>query len=467
MCFPAVKLIRYYVLQPQNNSKRASGCEGLKCKKAKRNPSAEAFCAPQQEPHTTDDINLLDSKAAAALLGVKTQTLYAYVSRGLIKPAPRHGAQASLYHREDIEALRAGGRSSPPTLDQGERSARWNQSGALLQTAITNIKQDGPYYRGKSAIEIAMSRPFEDCVDLLWNGVLPSSRLPWRPAHLPEAFIHLSPIFKQVAEQCSSWQLLALITHAYSASVGRNPEHALGAPVLAGHYLIKVLAPALGLFQNQQNYAIADEPQSVAQTIIDSLSLQPSEGLTHALNACLILSADHELAPATFAARISASTGADIFSCVSSALGSFDGPLTGYGCNESERMLCNAKSAKDYVEQLRGLTAIKEPIPGYNHPLYPDGDPRATYLLELVRNIDSTQASKNVLNSIDACREEFGLIPSLAIGLVAICAAFGLPRESAGTIMAIGRVAGWLAHVFEQRLDGQLVRPRTKYIGPL
>lgn len=416
---------------------------------------------------TNNDIDLLDSKTAANLLGVKTQTLYAYVSRGLIKPAPRRGAQASLYHREDIEALRLGGRSSHGSTEQGERTTRWGQSNTL-QTAITAIRPDGPYYRGKSAIDLVhMQRPFEDCVDLLWNGVLPSTWLPWRPAQRPELFDHISEGFASIARNASSWQLLALITQCYSASVGRNPEHVLSAPILAGRYLIQVLAPSLGLLCNQQAYPVYETPESIAHIIAASLGLHPHNELLQALNACLILSADHELAPATFTARIAASAGADVFSCVSSALGSFDGPLTGYGCNESERMLYSANSAIDYVNQLKEFTIRKEFIPGYNHPLYPQGDPRATYLLDMVRGLSSSPTSRTILDYIDAGRSEFEAHPSLATGLAAVCATFNLPRESPGTIMAIGRVAGWLAHVFEQRLDGQtLIRPHTKYIGP-
>lgn len=432
-------------------------------------PTTEKKTKPprQRSSANTNNIDLLDSKTAAALLGVKTQTLYAYVSRGLIRPAPRHGAQASLYHREDIEALRSGGRSSHGSTEQGERTTRWSQS-STLQTAITTIRSDGPYYRGKSAVDLArMQRPFEDCVDLLWNGVLPSAWLPWRPAQCPELFDHISERFASIAKHASNWQLLALITQSYSASVGRNPEHVLGAPILAGRYLIQMLAPSLGLLCNQQAYPVSKTSESIAHIIAASLGVQPHNELLQALNACLTLSADHELAPATFTARIAASAGADVFSCVSSALGAFDGPLTGYGCNESERMLYSAKSASDYVKQLKKFTIRKEFIPGYNHPLYPEGDPRASYLLDMVRSLSSSQTSRAILDYIDAGNSELEAHPSLATGLAAVCAAFNLPRESPGTIMAIGRVAGWLAHVFEQRLDGQmLIRPHTKYIGP-
>jgi len=415
---------------------------------------------------SVDDIDLLDSKTAAALLGVKTQTLYAYVSRGLIKPAPRHGAQASLYHREDIEALRAGGRNPPNAPEASERSPRWGQSGTI-QTAITAIKPDGPHYRGKSAVNLAQTqRPFEDCVDLLWNGVLPTSWLPWRPAECPPSFGHISEGFVRVAKHASSWQLLAFITQAYSASVGRNPELCLGAPILAARYLIQILAPAIGLLYDQQTYLVSDAPESIAHIITRSLGIQAHDELLHALNACLILSADHELAPATLTARTAASAGADVFSCVSSALGSFDGPLTGYGCNESERILRSAQSANDYVKQLTRFAMRNESIPGFNHPLYPEGDPRADYLLDIVRSANTSDESRAMLNHIDTCSTELEARPSLAIGLVAICAAFKLPQEAPGAIMALGRLAGWLAHVFEQRLDGQMLRPRTKYIGP-
>ena len=409
---------------------------------------------------------MLDAKTAASMLGVKTQTLYAYVSRGLIRTAPQHGTQANLYHREDIEAMRMNGRGGSASADTAERFNR-SSGGSVLQTAITSIDASGPRYRGKLAVDLANTRrPFEDCVELLWNGVLPSQSAIWRPPALPEEFVAFTSFLARIARRPNTRQLLALIAQAYSACTDRNAETALGAPVLAGRQLIQILAPALGLLRREPRYLVNPEPEPVASVLARSAGMPRSDEVLRALNACLVLSADHELAPSTFTARIAASAGADIFACVNSAFGIFDGPLTGFGCDEAEKTLRAARSPKAYGVLLKEFAARKEAIPGYDHPLYPDGDPRALYLLDLARDHAQIPGARLILNCIDAGIEHTESVPSLAIGLVAIAVSFDLPKESPGMIMAIGRVSGWIAHVFEQRLAGSLVRPRTKYVGP-
>jgi citrate synthase len=412
--------------------------------------------------------DMLDAKTAALMLGVKTQTLYAYVSRGLIRTAPRRGTQASLYHREDVEAVRLNGRSGNFSGDPSERFIRWG-GGGVLQTAITSIDAAGPRYRGKLAVDLAnMDRPFEDCVELLWSGILPSQSVVWQPAYVPESFLDFIPSIIKLAKKTNSRQMLALTVGAYAASVGRNPETALGAPVLAGRQLIQILAPTLGLLRTRPRYTPSSKPESIAAIIAESVGAPRTDQILRALNACLILSADHELAPSTFTSRIAASAGADIFSCVNSAFGTFEGALTGFGCDESEKTLRSAASPKEYVTVLEEYIRRKEHIPGYNHPLYPAGDPRALHLIELARDINSdTPIARHVLNCIDTATKELEVVPSLAAGLVAIAAALDMPKEMPGAMMAIGRVSGWIAHSFEQRLAGFLIRPRTRYIGPL
>jgi citrate synthase len=411
---------------------------------------------------------MLDSKTAASLLGVKTQTLYAYVSRGLIRTSPRRGTQASLYHREDVEAVRLNGRGANVFGDPTERFIRWGGGAGVLQTAITMIDASGPRYRGKLAVDVANTRrPFEDCVELLWSGALPSHSVTWQAPMVPEPFKAFTATLGDLARRSNTRQMLSLVAQAYGTCSGRNPENTLGAPVLAGRQLIQVLASALGLLCPEPRYLLNETPEPLASVLARSMGLPVSDEVLRILNASLILSADHELAPSTFTARVAASAGGDIFSCVKSALGPFDGPLTGSGCDESERLLRRAESPKKYVELLMELAQRREGIPGYNHPLYPDCDPRAVYLLKLAREAAQTSQSRLILDCIDAGIAETESAPSLAVGLVAVAAALGLPEESPGAMMAIGRVSGWIAHAFEQLLAGYLVRPRTKYIGQL
>lgn len=412
---------------------------------------------------------MLDAKTAASLLGVKTQTLYAYVSRGLIRTTMRHGTQASLYHRDDIEALRQNRRGATPAADSVDRTPRWGGGTQLVQTAITVIDPAGPRYRGKLAVELANARrPFEDCVELLWTGAMPRHSLVWQPPPLHSSFGMLVPSLAELMQRCTTRQLFALVAQTYGAFCGRNPENAIGAPALAGRHMIQVMAAALGLLGAQPRFDLGREPESVASLLARSMRLPQSPEVLPLIDAALILSADHELAPSTYAARVAASAGGDLFACVVSALGTFEGPLSGFACDESENLLRQTDSVKTYLQSLRELVERKEGVPGYNHPLYDGMDPRAAHLLTLAQGVASMPPrARLVLDCIEAGMTKMQMAPSLAVGLVALAAALDMPVGAPGGIMAVGRTAGWIAHAFEQRLAGYLVRPRTKYVGLL
>lgn len=410
---------------------------------------------------------LVDTKTATSLLGIKPQTLYAYVSRGLVRVAPKQGAKKSLYFLDDLDNVKLKGRRVSPKREPADQVLRTGSS-AVLHTSITAISTEGPVYRGRLALDIVRQRRcFEDCVELMWSGVLPLQRPNWRLVKPTQSFMKFTENIGKIASTNSSRRLMALTTEAYAACVGRNAELQLGAPVLAARDLIQVLAPVFGFLTNRPAYRLGEEHEPIASVVSRSCGLATSAEILDAIDSCLILAADHELAPSTFAARIAASTGADIFACVNSALGAFEGLLTGMGCDEAENALLNARSPKAFVEAIALKRANKEPVSGFGHPLYPNGDPRAALLIHMARAIAGrTPDFKRLLACIDGVRDDTGLAPNLAVALVVMSTVLHMPRQSAGALMALGRSAGWVAHAFEQRLAGFLVRPRAKYIGP-
>jgi citrate synthase len=406
---------------------------------------------------------LIDVKAAAALLGIKPQTLYTYVSRGLIRTAPRRGSEGSLYHREDVEALLLRGRSGNFSGAAAEQAIRWG-GGEVLRSAITSIGPAGPRYCGKLAVDLARAqRPFEDCVELLCTGILPSQSVIWPAARVPDSFHLFSAPLTETAKSVNWRKLFAMLVQTYSVCTDQNDELMFSSPLMVARSLTQLMAPGFGLLIAPPRYHLSEREEPIVETIARNGGASDSSDSLHAINSCLVLSADHELAPSTFAARIAASAGADVFSCVNSALGAFEG----LGCDQSEWLLRSAESPRAYINTLKEYSRHKETIPGYNHPLYPNGDPRAQYLLELARNMTAvTSDSMSMLECVDAAVSELGIKPGLAIGLIAVSASVGLPVRAPGALMALGRTSGWVAHVFEQRLAGFLVRPRARYIGP-
>ena len=107
-----------------------------------------------------------------------------------------------------------------------------------------------------------------------------------------------------------------------------------------------------------------------------------------------------------------------------------------------------------------------EQVPGFGHPLYPEGDPRGALLIELARGHGATsEAAKTAFALLDAMQRGGHPAPTLDAGLVTLCVCLDLPSGSAAAIFALGRSAGWVAHVLEQRAAGYLLRPRARYVG--
>lgn len=411
---------------------------------------------------------LVDAKTALELLGVKPQTLYAYVSRGLIRAVNRAENNQSLYHREDIDALRLRGRTRAGHRNTAQRSLHVGGD-AVMQTSTTQLTQQGPLYRGIPAIELAQEgRPLEDVAELLWTGVLPLHTVWWDVPALPDHFQAIMTAVAAGASNSSTRRVLSLSVEALALCNGRDAELRIGAAAgLAGRQVLQVMTGALGLLGARPAFRLPESGVPLSRAAALTLGAADADIVIEALNGALVICADHELAPSTFAARIAASVGADIYSCVSCALGGFEGSQTGFGCDRAEELLRESSTPARYAAALKTVANRKQPLPGYNHPLYPEGDPRAAFLLATVRRLGSRAAKGAfVLDCVKAARDQLNASPGLGVGLAGLALAMDLPPRSAGALMALGRCVGWTAHIFEQRLAGFLVRPSAEYVGP-
>jgi citrate synthase len=182
------------------------------------------------------------------------------------------------------------------------------------------------------------------------------------------------------------------------------------------------------------------------------------------IEEALILCADHELNVSAFTARAIASAGATPYMAVSGALGALTGHRHGGLTARVAALLDGALQASGdpervLVERLR----LGESIPGFGHPLYPEGDPRAARLLELCpRNAERARC----VALAQTAERLLGERPVLDYGLVALGRCLSLPPSAPFVLFALGRVAGWIAHVLEQYQVPQLIRPRAEYTGP-
>ncbi|MCW1843080.1 citrate synthase family protein [Prosthecomicrobium hirschii] len=395
-----------------------------------------------------DRDSTLDAEAAAARLGVSRATLYAYVSRGLVRTAgpaegPDHDPRRRLYNAHDIEALvrrKAVGRR-PDTV--AATALDWGLP--VLASAITEIEGGRLSYRGHDAARWAETASLEDTARLLWGCgeadpfADPLASAPAWDGDLLAVFAALP-----LTERC---QVLLPLVAAGRATAWQRDGRRLWPGAAA---LLRAMAGA----------ASGSAP--------DARPIHEHLGRVWGLDAAgadlvrrvLVLAADHELNASAFAVRVVASTGASLGACLNAGLSALSGPLHGGTTSLVEILFDEVVAAGDAAGAVETRLRRGDGIPGFDHPLYPDGDPRAAALLPHL----PADRLRDDLAAVMA--ETAGRLPNIDFALVALRRALGLPRGAALALFAIGRTAGWIAHALEQRRDDKLIRPRARYVGP-
>lgn len=401
---------------------------------------------------TTDraSTKLLSSAEACALLGVKRETLYAYVSRGAIRCVQRPGQKKRMYVAEDVErvAKRSSARKGHAAVAAG--ALGWGEP--VLDSAITSIEGGVLRYRARDVRSLLDARAtFESVADLLWQSP-PGERWPAPPARRATS-TSSPPVFRLVSRVAS------LATNVASAS--ESPHERDDARSLLWELVDAVVTTPVSKPRSESRIA-----EALAPWFAPSLSRDRTREreVVTAVEAALILCADHELNASTFAARVAASTGCDVVRSVGAALYVFSGARHGGAPSELESLVSKLPSSREKIARfVRQRLSEGRAVEGFGHKLYPDGDPRCPPLLELARALSGPSL---VHTFVEVTTELTGLMPSLDFGLVALATALGAEPGAASAIFAIGRAAGWSAHIFEQRASPHLLRPRARYTGP-
>lgn len=177
------------------------------------------------------------------------------------------------------------------------------------------------------------------------------------------------------------------------------------------------------------------------------------------LRRALVLVADHELNASAFAVRVIASTGASLPNAVLGGLASLSGPRHGGQIAMVENLFEQAEQVRDMHAFIDERLRRGEGLPGFGHPLYLDGDCRAT---ELLRWLPEDPLRMDLVRAV---LELSGHRPNIDFALVAMRRSLGLPGDAALFLFLLGRSVGWIAHAFEQQLDGRVIRPRASYVG--
>lgn len=409
-------------------------------------------------PQTNDYLSAGDS---ARLLGIKRETLYAYVSRGLIKSIMTESGRGRLYRRDDIEHLRSRGHARAEGSLFKAGAPRWSEP--IVQTSITQITANGPAYRGRLALDLVRENySFESVADLLWSGTVADDRAAWSPLRSASA---LDRPPKAAAFDTGSRDIIKIfaVVVASLAGSGRGEDLRHGTTIPAARALLSELPRCLGYLTKSRRPARI-EAGTIASNILNAAKVTPTQTACHAINAALVLLADHELTPQTFAARLAASNGANMYFCLLAALSVHSNSKIRRACDRIEDVLLAASSPRDFCDRMKQIAQDMHSIPGFNHPLYPAGDPRAKRLVEIAREASASADGSFPYGSLlkEMLSAEKAR-PSIEVALVILCQVLGMPYRSAGAVLAIARCAGWVAHLIEQRLAGTMLRPRARF----
>lgn len=405
---------------------------------------------------------------AMALLDVKLQSFYTYVSRGLIRRHEVPGQKRKLYLKTDVERLAAKSHARSNTGAKAGDTLRYGNP--VVQTWICEITPEGPRYRNRLAVELAGAHvSFEAIAELLWVGRFRSAQMLSRLEPLPQRFLKWTEQAKALSEEDEPHpvQIMGLLLSALRTSGVAENDASSGNTLQLAHQILQVFAGVSGYLGPSRSFEQFRDGESLAQCIARGFGRESDAEAIELINAALVLCAEHELAPPTFAARVCASTGADLYACVATGLFAHMGPLQGGGTDGAEDLIDEIlHSGSDGITQvLSRVRSSRFDFPGFNHPLYAR-DPRAVFLLDRVHRLKQPHPdAQYILALIDSINAEMQFYPGITTAMVVVTRCLGLPRRSANLLFSVGRTAGWIAHVLEQRMAGFMLRPRAQFVA--
>ena len=394
----------------------------------------------------------LSAGRAAEELGVSLATLYAYVSRGMVRSEAVEGKRRNRrYRAEDVRRLKERKRRRRDPDGVVEGALHWGTP--VLESGITLIDGGGLYYRGRDVVALAEERSIEEVAALVWTGdeTMASALFPpdlsgpsRRVRTVVESVAGLSP-----AEE---WQVMLPVAAAEDpAAYDLRP----GAVTRTGARILRLMTDVV----------VGGSAQGVAGTL--QRGWRPKDpGAAALFDSALVFCVDHELPVSTFAARCVASSAATPYAVVLAGLAALGGVKHGGEIELVEAFLREVEAAGDVRAVISGRLRRGERIPGFGHSLYPEGDPRGVGLLRLTAGAYPESIAVALSDTVAGeMLHLMGERPTVDFALATVARALELPPGGAVALFALGRTVGWIGHAIEQYRSGSLIRPRARYVG--
>ncbi|HWM66308.1 MAG TPA: citrate synthase [Steroidobacteraceae bacterium] len=394
----------------------------------------------------------ISAKEAAAALGVSIPTLYAYVSRGLIRSQGVAGSRNRRYWKVDIERLERRRLVHEPA--QSQPGSGEETKPLLDETQITLLTERGLYYRGRDVAELAETDTFESVAALLWESdprAVFGKSLPSAPASLAKLRRSLADL--TVLEQALA--LFPLIERANPRSYDLSKAGFARTGADLSRWFAAIVVGANGPSETPVHEFIA-------------ASLGAPQGFADIIRRLLIVAADHEFDPTTYAVRATANTGVTpYYAVVTGIIASRGQRLQSGRAEAAARLLEEILSIADPRDSIVARFRNGEQLVGFSSPVHDKMDPRAAILMDaLQRRFGDDPELKRLRRAADTAAEISGALMEFILPAIFVGRRLGLKGQEL-SIASLGRMAGWIAHAMEQYHGHPLIRPRARYTGPL
>ncbi len=345
-------------------------------------------------------------------------------------------------------------------------------------TSVSSIVDAVLSYRGHTIESLVVNASFEEVIWLLWNDERPT-------ALEATSFLNELSNNAQLSEQTLSFlntlpvkgvHPMAWLRSAVSALSLWDPQSQDLSEENQTRVGIKLMAkmPTLVSFFHRKregkDFIQPLKAKTIAWNFLYTMEgKEPSAEMVKAMDTCLILHADHELNCSTFSTRVTASSLSDIYSAITSGIGSLKGPLHGGANEEVMHMLFEINEVKSVALWVKKALEDKTKIMGFGHRVYRNGDPRAKILKNMSKTLSKSTRNSKWYEISDIIEKEVfsqkGLLPNVDFYSATVYYSMGIPMDLFTPIFVVSRTSGWLAHTFEQYANNRIYRPRGKWAG--